>query len=529
MKKRSVWAPVAGLILGFVGLATGQDQRLSDAQVRRFRESRARLASDPYRPLYHFSVPENVLNDPNGLCQWRGKYHLFYQFTPQGQTRLHWGHAVSDDLMRWEDLPVALSPTTEQQVFSGQTLVEPNRVVAIYHGVGSGNAIATASDPLLLDWAKHPNNPVIPIVKTDPTGHPYRVFDPAIWKEDDGYYSLSGSYYGAENRGGPVSEKNHCRNVFHLFRSRDLAKWEYLGPLLKDDFFTEPGEDGAVPNFLPIGAGKHLLLFFSHKRAAQYYVGAYDQASHRFVPDLHGRMNYGPVGIGSLHAPSATIDDRGRYLAVFNMKEALWKSAWSGVMTLPRHLTLESGNSLGIRPVSEVESLRLDPRRAGPIDIRANEEIVLREFRGRAMEIEAVIEPREAREVGLNVFRSPDGAESTRISFYRDASFRYKDVHLLQIDVSAASLRTDVRARTPETGPLLLLKDEPLRLRIFVDRSIVEVFANGRQCLSVRAYPQRDDSTGVSLFARGGSARLRSASAWHMRSIWPELKSKEGL
>ena len=98
----------------------------------------------------------------------------------------------------------------------------------------------------------------------------------------------------------------------------------------------------------------------------------------------------------------------------------------------------------------------------------------------------------------------------------------------MQIDVSGSSLRNDVRARTAETGPLTLTKEEPLHLRVFIDHSIVEVFANGRQCLSVRAYPERPDSTGVSLFARGGKARLLSLSAWHMRSIWPELKSKEG-
>lgn len=482
------------LLAATAGMADAQEKtaNLPERQLERFRESRARLAGDPYRPLYHFSVPENVLNDPNGLCHWRGRYHVFYQFTPQGEKTLHWGHAVSPDLIRWEDLPVALSPLTEQHVFSGQTLVERDRVIAIYHGVGSGNSIATASDEMLLNWVRHPGNPVIPLVKTDATGHPYRVFDPAIWKEDDGYYSLSGSYWGAENRGGPVSEK-----------------------------------DGAVPNFLPISRGKHMLLFFGHKRAAQYYIGDYDRARHRFLPDVHGRMNYGPVGIGSLHAPSAKIDAQGRYLAAFNMKEGRWQSDWSGVMTLPREFTLEAPNALGIKPVGEVERLRFQPRRVEPMEIPANREIVLPGIRGRAMEIEAVIEPQTAREVGMNVFRSADGAEAARISFYRDAYFRYKDVHLLQIDVSASSLRNDVRARTPEAGPLRLLPDEPLRLRVFLDRSIVEVFANGRQCLSVRVYPDRADSTGVSLFARGGKARLARLEAWQMRSIWPELKFRE--
>ena len=276
-----------------------------DEMLRRFRESRERLASDPYRPLYHLSPPENSMNDPNGLCQWQGRYHLFYQFRPVGIDRVHWGHFVSDDLVSWQDLPPALYPDREHHCFSGQALVEPDRVVAIYHGTESGNSIATASDPLLLNWEKHPDNPVIPIAPMDDDGRPYRVFDPCIWKQDDGfYYSLSGTY-----RDGEIGDD--CRAVDYVFRSRDLAAWELLGPLIDGTPNTEPGEDGAVPNFLPIGPDKHMLLFFSHKRAGQYYVGDYDPDTARLTPERHGRMNYGPFTVGSLHAPSATIDDQG--------------------------------------------------------------------------------------------------------------------------------------------------------------------------------------------------------------------------
>ena len=99
----------------------------TDDTVRRFRESRDRLAEqDPYRPLYHFSSPENYMNDPNGLCQWQGRYHMFYQFRPMGVDRVHWGHTVSDDLVHWRDLPMALYPDVERDCFSGQTLVEPD-------------------------------------------------------------------------------------------------------------------------------------------------------------------------------------------------------------------------------------------------------------------------------------------------------------------------------------------------------------------------------------------------------------------
>ncbi len=492
-----------------------------DDTLRRFRESRESLASDPYRPLYHLSPPENSMNDPNGLCQWQGRYHLFYQFKPVGIDRVHWGHAVSDDLVAWRDLPPALYPDREHHCFSGQALVEPERVVAIYHGTESGNSIATASDPLLLNWEKHPDNPVIPIVPIDENGRPYRVFDPCIWKQDDGYYySLSGTY-----RDGEIGQD--CRAVDYVFRSKDLSTWDRLGPLIDGTPNTEPGEDGAVPNFLPIGPDKHMLLFFSHKRAGQYYVGDYDPDSHRLKPERHGRMNYGPFTVGSLHAPSATIDEQGRFIALFNVKEGIEPRGWNDVMTLPRHLSLADDGSLLIRPASEADGLRADRVSVGPVDIPANAEATIPRVAGKSMEIEAVIEPGDAREVGLTVLRSPDGAEQTRISLLRQDHRRF-GISSLQIDVSASSLRGDVFARSPEIGPIDLADGEALTLRVFVDRSIVEVFANDRQCLTVRVYPKREDSVGVSTFARGGDARLASMTAWQMRSIWPELAHLEG-
>lgn len=492
----------------------------TEADLQCFKESRERLAADPYRPLYHFSPPENLMNDPNGLCQWQGRYHLFYQFIPEGREEALWGHTVSDDLVHWRDLPPALYPDKEKQCWSGQTLVEADRVIAIYHGLEAGNGIATAGDPLLLNWKKHPGNPVIPIVPVDDNGAPYRVFDPCIWREDDGYYALSGSYTHG-------TLKEDCRGAEYLFHSKDLAEWESLGTLVECGFHTEPGEDGAVPNFLPIGNGKHMLLFFSHKRAGQYYIGDYDQARHRFIPDSHGRMNYGPWCIGSLHAPTAAIDDQGRFLAFFNVWEGKPPEGWNNVMTLPRHLSLEADNSLRIEPAAEIESLRFDHCCTEPMTIPGNGEIVLEKVRGKAIELEAVIEPGMAREVGLCVLRSPDGAERTRISLFQKEGQR-PGTSALQIDVSEASLRSDVFARTPETGPFILEAGEVLRLRVFVDRSIVEVFANGRQCLTLRAYPERPDSNGVSVFTRGGAAKLVSLDSWQMHSVWPELRNCEG-
>ncbi len=513
-----------------------------DEEVLGYTAAREALANDPARPLYHFSPPGEWMNDPNGLCQWQGRYHLFYQYNPDrlepiGSPREHrgisWGHAVSDDLVNWRDLPIALRPVgVELGCYSGQTLVDDDRVIATYHAPFAGNVITIASDPLLLNW-EHPSfNPAMP-GDTDPDkvgvchgpDGDYLLFDPCIWKEDDGYYSISGTYTQG-SRGATRSVD--ALGVVHIFHSKDLSEWKWLGPMVSDEVLAEPGEDMAVPNFWPISDDKHMLLLFSHKRAGRYYIGTYDYETHRFTPETHGRMNYGPWTVGSLHAPSATVDASGRYLGIFNIKEGRDFRGWNDIMSLPRHYWLAEDDTLRQAPVPELEGYRFDEVHAPPQEIAANSERLLENVSGQAIEIEAVIEPGEAREVGLTVLRSPDGAEQTRISFFTPLQDRRANPGWLQIDTAQSSLAEDVHGRPPEQGPLALGPEEALHLRIFVDRSIIEVFANDVQCLTLRVYPSRADSAGVSVYARGGAAQLRSLRAWQMRSVWPELKQFEG-
>src|SRR6476660_8485749 len=134
--------------------------------------SRALLAADPHRPRYHFLPPSNWMNDPNGLIQWRGRYHLFYQYNPNGAFHgtIHWGHAVSDDLVHWRDLPIALAPTPDgpdkDGVYSGCALDHNGVPTLMFTGVRPQvQCIAEAvdpNDPDLVGWQKHPGNPAIP-------------------------------------------------------------------------------------------------------------------------------------------------------------------------------------------------------------------------------------------------------------------------------------------------------------------------------------------------------------------------------
>jgi beta-fructofuranosidase len=128
--------------------------------------------------------------------------------------------------------------------------------------------------------------------------------------------------------------------------------------------------------------------------------------------------------------------------------------------------------------------------------------------------------------VELNVLRSPDRQELTRIAFYRErglrqpASERAGADSLISIDSSRSSILPDALSRAPETAPVYLDPEEPLKLRVFVDRSVVEVFVNGRQCVALRVYPGRPDSTGVSLCSQGRDIRLAALDLWQMDTIY---------
>ena len=180
-------------------LAEQEAQLRTNPLLQRFRTTRQAHAGDPVRPIYHFCNPDGRLNDPNGLCFWQGRWHLFYQAFPPEDPRPHWAHAVSDDLIHWRDLPYAIYPHPEHGCWSGASLVDGDRVIVHYYGHQTGNVSAISRDPLLLNWQKVPGG--IPEPKVNELSQPFRVYDPCIWKKDGAYYSLSGGHTAYRSEG----------------------------------------------------------------------------------------------------------------------------------------------------------------------------------------------------------------------------------------------------------------------------------------------------------------------------------------
>ncbi len=497
---------------------------------------------DPHRPGYHLIVPEGMHSpvDPNGAIFWNGRYHLFYIY--QHEQRHYWGHVSSLDLVHWRHHLPALAPDPDDGagdgIFSGGAFADPQgRAVITYWKFSpkSGLGIATSTDENLDFWTKHPGNPLIPelpgrrgvALVTTPEGAERFASgaDPsAVWMRDGRYYVATGNLIVMHEEGVKKNNPAYQGDTLYLFESDDLTRWRFLGEFYKSDRrWTAADEDCMCPDFFPLpgspeggpATDKHMLLFISHNHGCQYYIG--DYTGRRFEPRAHGRMSWKDR---EFFAPESLADPKGRRIMwawLINPRgprspsespesAAQAAAGWSGEMSLPRVLWLGEDGTLRMRPVPELEVLRYRGIEWPSRDLPGGQRCPLEKLSGRSLEVEAEFELGTAQRVGIEVCCAMDGPECTPI-FY---------------DAAEGTLNVDTRHSGPlqgtrliESAPLRLPPAEPLRLRVFVDRCIVEVFANDRQAIARHIFPSAESGT-VRLFADGGSARLLSLRTWHM-------------
>lgn len=453
------------------------------------RALRERLLADPHRPGYHFVIPEGVGMpfDPNGAIFWRGRYHLFYIF--QDSRGHNWGHVSSTDLFHWRHHPTGLV----DGMFSGNCFLDAQgRPTMCYHQVGQGNALAVALDDELNEWQKLATNPITPrTAEGDPHHGLYESWDPFGWREDGSYYAIFGgrrpAVVKAPAPGGP---------------------WTYAGDLMANAVEgVAPDEDVSCADFFELG-GQRVLLCISHRLGCRYYVGAW--RDEQFHPRAHAMMSWSDH---SFFAPESLLDERGRRIMwAWLLDEpgfgARTGAGWSGVLSLPRVLTLGGDGLLRMDVPEEIELLRYLPEHAADLALRAGDRTVLDGIRGDSLELALTVDVSRTAEFGVEVLAAPGGAERTRVIY--DARERR-----LKIDATRSSLAGQ-GPRNVESAPFELAFGELLELRIFVDKSVVEAFANGRQAVMRRVYPARRDAVGTAVFAGGGAALIRTLDAWQM-------------
>lgn len=494
----------------------GRPKTAADVQRLRAKVDTAGQAGPGGRPKYHLTPPANWLNDPNGLIRWNGTYHVFYQYNPGGpfHNTIHWGHAVSDDLVTWRDEPIALAPSPDgpdrDGCWSGCAVDDDGTASLLYTG-GRGRdqlpCLATTDDPALRSWDKHPDNPVIASPPADldvlETEHWRAEFrDHNIWRADGTWYHLVGT--GLQDRGGAAL----------LYTSTTLTEWTYEGLLLAGG--PDAGAVWECPELLDLGDTQ--LLHVSDYENVVYFLGRFDGDS--FTTESTGLLDH-----GDFYAPQSLDDDSTAganetaadrsltwgWLPEARDVEAQWDAGWSGALSLPRVIDTGPDGSLRQRPAPAIADLRHTQIAADRTVSLETDDRQRLDISGDAIEITAELALDDADALELSVFETPDRAEYTPIRYERDGT--------LAVDRSPSSQdpRTFIDTQSMPVPPY----DEPLSLRIFLDRSVIELYANERHCLTSRVYPTRGDAVGISAAAQGGRASIRSLSAWELGAAMP--------
>lgn len=475
------------------------------------------LASDRSRPRYHFATPIGWLNDPNGLLHLDGEYHLFYQHYPDDIVwgPMHWGHAVSRDLLTWEHLPVALAPDEHGMIFSGSAVIDhantagfgAGAMVAIFtqdQGGRQSQSLAYSIDRGRT-WAKYAGNPVLP----PPTGEAdFR--DPRVFWYD-----------GGAGAGHWVMLLAVGRRIW-IYRSPDLKAWT------NTDEVGGRGASGGVwecPDLveLPVDGGPEArwALMVSVQQGApaggsgqQYFVGSFD--GERFTPDEEPNVvRWADYGADCYAAQSWNEAPDGRHIWLAWMNN--WDYArqtpattWRGAMTLPRELALTGGTDglqLIQQPVAELAALR-QPLGAWEGLVVKPGENPLADVRGDTLELVArfaVDEATAATRFGLRV--RVGAGEQTTVGY----------------NVVKRTLYVD-RSRSGQSVPgfaapqvlALAPREGVVELRLLVDRSSLEVFADGGRAVFTNQIFPSPDSQGAELFAEGGAVRLVSLEAYRL-------------
>lgn len=458
------------------------------------------------RPDFHLSPRIGWMNDPNGFSFYDGKYHLFYQYYPYDSHwgLMHWGHAVSSDLLHWEYLPAALAPDEaydKDGCFSGSAVTLPDgRQLLMYTGVAKETqedghvcdiqrqCIAVGDG---LNYEKYEGNPVLTEADLPKDSSKIDFRDPKVWQGKDGsYYAVVGNR--TEDGSGQIL----------LFGSPDGFKWKFHKVLCSNQW--RYGRMWECPDFFELD-GKQVLLISPQDMLPQGFeyhngngtvciIGSYEEGEKSFIEERSQAIDYGI----DFYAPQTLLMPDGRRIMIGWMQNwdtcnpSTIQTAWFGQMSLPRELSIKNGR-LYQKPVRELESMRRNKVRY--TDITFTDTLQLSGIKGRRIDMELDIRPVE----DSNVYQKFAVRFAQDASCHTAVSFRPHE-SLLKIDRKFSGSR---RAVIHQRRSLVRHHNGRIRLRLILDRFSAELFVNdGEQVLSATIYTDQG-AEGISFFTNG--------------------------
>ena len=473
----------------------GTGQVLAFAQ-KKMDEMAPAVERSKWRLQYHIAAPSGWINDPNGLIQVDGVYHVFYQlhpFSPEWGP-MYWGHVTSRDLAHWHHEPIALAPDQpyEAGCFSGSAVNDKGIITLLYTAHNDGNTIKECqciarSHDGGRTFEKSPANPVLPHYPKDGSAD-FR--DPKVWRQDGRWQMIIGS--GKHRKGRAL-----------LYASADLEHWEYRGIMCESD-----GTQGVMwecPNFCTVD-GRDVLIFSpmemkKHKNV--YSVGVFDNKIGKFTPACCRELDHGL----NYYAAQIFEDEQKRTILIAWMD--MWgadfptqEDGWAGALTLPRVLHMR-GDTLLQQPVPELTALRMECLQEGGFIVKKGEN-PLRELKGDCMEIFMRFDQASACS-GFDLGLRSDAVSGRRALLRYDGQRKAfamphglisekEHVHLEYIPCEIRNGQIDVH--------------------IYVDKCSIEVFIDeGALCFTQRVYPS---SEGVFYKLAADGLRVLEFEVWSL-------------
>lgn len=450
-----------------------------------------------YRPQFHFTPEKNWHNDPNGLVYYDGEYHLFYQHNPQGNEWgfMHWGHAVSTDLVHWKHLPIALSPDDDSEdkeyctAWSGSAIVDHNNLlgkqqgdiktlVAFYTSQHCGQRIAYSTDKGRT-WEKFEGNPIIPYDETDDARDPK-----VLWHEPSQNYVMV--IYRK------TSEEDNTQGV-SFYTSANLVDWEYKSHI--HGFYECPD---LVPMQVTNRPEETKWVLFDGD--GSYLIGNFD--GENFTPESAKIKSDFGKNYYATQTWSNIPEEDGRVIQIAWMRGGSFpEMPFNGQMTFPAELTLtkfDFGYKVTRMPVEEVNMLH------GKHYSWENENLIpginknlVKKIKGDCLHIVGEFDLKSCSNFGFFV-RNSKKATGTEILY---------DVKRGTLSVMGVS------------APLAPIGNK-IKLDILIDRASIEVFANDGQTVLTNNFTPEEGAEGLLLFNSGGEIVVDKLDIYKINSAW---------
>ncbi|ONI45598.1 hypothetical protein AN641_03745 [Candidatus Epulonipiscioides gigas] len=464
------------------------------------------VTNDKYRPKYHISSPVGWINDPNGLIFYKGEYHAFYQYYPYDTIwgPMHWGHAKSKDLIKWEYLPVALAPDMEYEkigCFSGSAIEQDGKLYLVYTGASENEqgqhvqtqCIAYSDDGI--NFKKYEGNPVLSAddLPEDCRANIGEFRDPKVFKHGEHFYMVV------------VAKSCETAGNILLYKSDDLLKWDYVNSLVqgdKDNFgvmfecpdlFSLNYTDILITSPIDINRKGHR---FSNTSSTLYFSGNVNLKTGEY--DYN---HYDEIDIGTdFYAPQTLFDNKERRIMIAwaqmwkrTMPTNVLKHNWSGSFSIPRKLSVKNDKLIQV-PVEELKQYRKNHVHY------ENEHIKdVREFDGVYGDVCELI-------VNANINQTNNFA----ISLLKTDNEHFvihvdKENHKIVVDRSCIGDTILGNERIPVNFRWIPYFDENVKLNILIDKSLIEIFVNdGEYAMTFTAYKKGNDAK-IEFFADGNA------------------------